>query len=158
MPINPANQDSKIYEALYLGFRVDKAAANLPQVVGTDYFTISGGRVLVTLILGEVTTLIQTLANATKLVYNPTDAGADQDLCATLDITADAVGTIYHISGTVADALRDNLNFGRGTLFAAPLILKPGTLALNCAGSATGATKWSLWYIPLEDGASVAVS
>ena len=158
MAINPATQDASVYEALYLGFRVDKAAASLPQTAATDYFTISGGRVLLTMILGEVTTLIQTQANATKLTYNPTDAGATQDLCATLDITADAVGVMYHISGTPADALRDNLNFGRGTLFAAPLILKPGTIALDCAASNTGATKWSLWYIPLEAGASVATA
>ena len=158
MGINPATQDAKVYEALYLGFRVDKAAASLPQTAETDYFTISGGRVLLTLILGEVTTIIQVQANATKLVHNPTDAGASQALCATLDITGDAVGVMYTISGTPSDALRDNLNFGRGTLFAAPLILKPGTIALNTAASNTGATKWSLWYIPLEDGASVAVT
>ena len=158
MPINPATQDAKVYEALALGFRVDRAAASLPQTAQTDYFTISGGRVLVTMIVGEVTTLIQTQANDTKLVFNPTDAGASQDLCAVLSITADAVGTMYHISGTPADALRDNLNFARGTLFAAPLILKPGTIALDCAASNTGATKWSLWYIPLEDGASVATA
>ena len=156
MPLNPATQDAKAFEAIGLGFRVDKATATLPQTAAGDLFRVAGGRVLVKMIVGEVTTIIQAIANATKLTFDPVDAGATQDLCATLDITGDAVGVMYHISGTPADALRDNLNFARGTLIAAPLILKPGDIMLDCAGSATGNVKWSIWYIPVEEGGNIA--
>ena len=156
MPFNRGAVDAKPFEAMFMGFRVEKAAAALPQTTTATLFTIAGGRVLVTMIVGEVTTLIQTQANNTKLTFNPDDAGASQDICAVLDISADAVGTMYHISGTLSDALRDNLNLARGGLMAAPLILKPGTILLDCAASSTGQAKWTIWYIPLEDGASIS--
>lgn len=140
------------------GILVSKAAADLPASTTGALFTVAGGRVLVSLILGEVTTVIQTQANATKLQFDPTDAGATQDLSGTLDITADAVGTVYHISGTPSDAMRDNLNFGRGGLMAAPLILKPGQILLNCAATNTGQVKWDLVYKPLDAGATVAAA
>jgi len=141
--------------AKLFGIKVEKATGNLPQSTTSILFSIAGGRVLVPLILGEVTTLIQTQANNTKLQHDPTDTGATQDLCAVLDITADAVGTIYSISGTPSDALRDTLNFGRGGLVSAPLILKPGDILLNCAASNTGQAKWTVWYVPLDSGATV---
>jgi hypothetical protein len=153
-----ANPGNAILKGTY-GFRVDRAAANLPQTAQTDYFTITGGRVLITAIIGEVTTVIQTQANATNLVYNPTDAGADQNLCATLDITADAVGTMYSITGTPATTMQDALNFlSSDKVLAQPLVLKPGTIALKTAASNTGATKWTVCYIPIDAGAAVVAA
>lgn len=140
------------------GILVSKAAADLPATTTGALFTIAGGRVLVSLILGEVATIIQTQVNNTKLQFDPTDAGATQDLCAVLDISADAVGTMYHISGLPSDALRDNLNFARGGLVGAPLVLKPGQILLNCAATNTGQVKWDLVYKPLDAGATVAAA
>jgi len=140
-----------------LGRRVDRAAAVLPQGTDEALFTITGGRVLLRLILGEVTVLIGG-ANATKLKFNPTATGADQDLCATLDITTDAVGTLYTISGGVGDALRDDLLIGAGNLVNDPLILSEGDIELDCVGSVTGEIAWSLWYTPLDDGAQVVAA
>jgi hypothetical protein len=99
---------------------------------------VSGGKVLITSLVGEVTTVIQTQADATKLTFDPRP-GATQDLCATTDITADAVGTIYSITGTPATALQDALNFlpsNKGP--AQPIVLKPGAILLDCAASNTG--------------------
>lgn len=142
------------FTKLGLGLRVDKATATLPQTAASTLFTVTVGRVLVNLIIGEVTTIIQVIANATKLVNNPTPAGASSDLCATLDINADAVGAYYTISGVAADALRDALY--RGVGMTAPIIIGPGTIDLDCAGSATGSVKWSIWYLPLDEGAVLA--
>jgi len=142
-----------------LGRRVDKAAATLPQTTTDNLFTISGGQVLLTSIVGEVTTVVQTQANNTKLTLNPTATGASQDMCAVLDITADAVGELYTISGTVGDALRSDLLVGLNSLWGAGgMVLSEGVIELNCAASNTGATKWYLTYIPLDDGASVAAA
>lgn len=140
---------------LHLGIQVERAAANLPQTTQHALFTVSGGRVLAW-ILGEVTTVIQTQINATKLRHNVT-TGTDQDLCATLDITADEVGTLYTITGTFTDAL---LGSGPASRFglSAPVVLKPGTIDLNCAASNTGQVKWTLWYIPLDVGALVVAA
>jgi hypothetical protein len=142
-----------------LGRVVERATAALPQSTAGALFTISTGRVIVTSIIGEVTTVIQTQADATKLTFDPTDAGATQDLCATTDITADAVGTMYSITGTPATVLQDALNFlPPNKMLAQPLILKPGSVLLDCAASNTGSVKWTLAYWPLDTGASVAAA
>lgn len=139
-----------------LGFRVDRATENLPQGTDTSLFTITGGRVYVTAIIGEVTTVIQTQANATKLKFNPTPTGADQDLCAALDITADPVGEIYTIDGIVGNAMRSDLLIGQG--MTNPLILSEGEVELDCAASNTGQVAWTIFYFPIDDGAVIAAS
>lgn len=145
--------------ALLRGIRVSRATAALPQTTTSTLFTISGGKVLITGLVGEVTTVIQTQADNTKLTFDPTDAGATQDLCAVLDITADAVGTMYSVTGTPGTAMQDALNFlPSNKVLAQPLVLKPGSILLDCAASNTGSVKWELTYIPLDNGASVAAA
>ena len=145
--------------SLLVGVKVQRATATLPQTAAGALFTITGGKVLITSLVGEVTTVIQTQADATKLTFDPTDAGATQDLSATLDITADAVGTLYSLTGTPATAMQDALNFlPSNKVLAQPLVLKPGSILLDCAASNTGSVKWDLTYIPLDNGASVAAA
>lgn len=145
--------------ALLVGVRVARATAALPQTTTSTLFTISTGQVLLTSIFGEVTTVIQTQANNTKLTFDPTATGASQDMCAVLDITADAVGTIYSITGTAATALQDSLNWVPSSkMLAQPILLKPGAILLDCAASNTGSVKWAATYIPLEAGASMAAA
>lgn len=134
------------------GLLVTRPAAALPQSGAAPLFTISGGMVLLIDIVGVVTTVIQTQTNNTKLISNPT-VGTDVDICAALNISADAVGDVYTITGTFSDAL-----VGAGAAAAAqakPVILPAGTLDLSCSASNTGAIRWVLHYLPLEDGATV---
>lgn len=140
-------------EGAALGTQVDRATAVLPQTTAGALFTIAGGRVLITQILGEVTTVIQTQANNTKLTANPT-TGTSVDVCGVLSITADEVGTLYGVTGTFSDALL-GVNAGALEGQAKPVVLPVGTLDLDCAASNTGSVKWSIWYIPLDDGATV---
>lgn len=142
-----------------LGLRVDRATAALPQTTDDALFTITGGRILLTSIVGEVTTVIQTQANNTKLKFNPTATGADQDLCAVLDITADPVGELYTIDGTVGNAMRSDLLIGLNSLLGAGgMVLSEGDIELDCAASNTGSVAWTLTYIPLDTGAAVAAA
>lgn len=134
---------------------VERATAALPQTTQAALFTVSG-RVLVTQIVGEVTTIIQTQANATKLVINPT-VGADVDMCATDDITADAVGTQYSITGTLADAMVSTTSGGFEAQSTA-VEVQDGTIDLNCAASNTGSVKWTLHYISLTPGSTVTTA
>lgn len=140
-----------------IGFKVSRATATLPQSTDGALFSVSGGRVLITGLVGEVTTVIETQANATKLKFNPTATGADQDLCATLDITADPVGELYTISGSVGDAMRSDLLIGLPVL-TNPLLLSEGDIELDCAASNTGSVAWDVWFYPLDEGASVAAA
>lgn len=147
--------DGSAVRQVITGIRVDKASATLPQTATQALFTVAGGRVIITALIGEVTTVVPAVANATKLVFNPTAAGADQDMCATLDITGDAEGELYTISGTVGDAMRSDLLIGNPVLQNA-LLVSEGSIGLNTAGnSVTGATAWTIVYVPLDDGAYV---
>lgn len=138
------------------GRKVDRATATLPQTTQAALFTVSGGRVAITSIVGEVTTVIQTQANNTKLVSNPT-VGTDVDLCAVLDISAKEVGTLFGITGTFANAMV-GANAGATALPDREVVVAAGTIDLNCAASNTGSVKWSITYIPIDDGASVAAA
>lgn len=141
---------------LALGTKVDRTTAALPQTTQSALFTIAGGRILLTSIVGEVTTVIQTQANNTKLVSNPT-TGTDVDICAVLDVTADQVGCLYGITGLFSDALV-GANAGATVVPRNAVVLPIGTLDLSCAASNTGSVKWSITYVPLDDGASVVAA
>lgn len=129
-----------------------RALATLPATTATPYFTVTG-RVKVTSIIGEVTTLVQTQACNAKLISNPT-VGADVDLCAVLDITAAAVGAQFSITGTLANAMV-NTTSGAGVFQAAPLLIMPGTIDFSTSATNTGATKWRIEYVPVDAGARI---
>ena len=133
-------------------YSVHRATAALPQTTAEALFTVTG-RIKLLEIIGVVTTVIQTQANNTKLVANPI-VGADVDICAVLDITGDAVGTFYNITGTFADPLVGSTS-GAGVAQVAPTIIEAGTLDLDCSASNTGEIKWQIVYESLDPGAFV---
>lgn len=132
-----------------------KAAANLPQSTQSALFTVTGGKVAVKL-YGEVTTQIGAGVNNAKIVANPT-VGADVDLCATLDIDGDVVGTMYNlnVAGNFSSAMVATTS-GALVEQAAWAIVAAGTIDLSCSASKTGQTKWSCLWFPVDTGASLA--
>jgi hypothetical protein len=144
----------KAYTAMKLGQRVDRDTANL--TTGLNLFTVTGGRVLVTQILGEVTTIIETKTVNLKLTADPT-TGTTNDLCANLDMTASEVGSLLSITGTVGDPLiKGSSGAVKGQL--APVVVAVGAIEATVGDTHTGSIKWSLWYVPLDDGAYVTVA
>lgn len=138
----------------------ERPTANLPQTTDVALFRITGGKIRVLSIIGEVTTVIQTQANNTKLKHNPSGVGSDVDLCAVLDITADAVGTLYSIVGVLATAMKSttlHLVVPADNIPMPGLVLGPGDIELDCAASNTGQVKWTLVYERIDVGAAVAV-
>lgn len=142
--------------AMAKGVSVERATAALPQTAAAAIFNVVGGRVMVTQIIGEVTTIIQNQANNTKLVANPT-TGSDVDMCAVVDVANLEVGGLLSIAGAAATAMV-KANAGAIVGQVTPSIVAPGTIDLNCAASNTGSVKWKLWYIPLDDGAYVTAA
>jgi hypothetical protein len=140
--------------------RTSRATAALPQTAQSALFNVNVGKVKIHGIYGEVTTVIQTQANNTKLVSNPT-VGADVDLCAVNDITADAVGTIYSITGDFSDAMVATTS---GAVETSPTanslapVVAAGTIDLNCAASNTGSVKWVCVWEPIDVGATVSAA
>jgi len=134
------------------GIRVDRATATLPATTSGNLFSVSG-RVLVTTIVGQVTTAIQAQANAIKLEAFLTAAAAATDMCATVESNGQGVGKLFGITGTVGTAAV----FGYAVPQTNELVLNgPGFIRLNTAATNTGSMSWSLTYIPLDDGAAVA--
>ncbi|WML79177.1 hypothetical protein [Streptomyces sp. VNUA74] len=148
-------QGSQIRQ-ISLGTKVDRATATLPQTTQGALFTVTGGRVLLTSLVGEVTTAIQNQACNVKVTSNPT-TGTDVDIAANLNVQADEVGCLYGITGLFSDALV-GANAGAGVVPRNPVVLPVGTLDLVTSASNTGSVKWSLTYVPLDDGASVAAA
>jgi hypothetical protein len=141
---------------IQFGNKVDRATAALPQTATGTLFTVSGGRILLTGIVGEVTTVIQTQANNTKLVHTPT-TGSAVDLCAVLNISAKEVGTLFGITGLFSDALV-GANACAGVMPRNPVVLPIGNLGLSCAASNTGSVKWSITWVPLDDAGVVVAA
>jgi hypothetical protein len=134
---------------------VARAAASLPQTTQTPYFTVTG-RCMVLKIIGEVTTVVQAQANSIKLISNPT-VGADVDMCAALDINADAVGTLYTVTGTLSDAMVATTS-GAVQSQLTGIDVAAGTIDLDATASSTGATKWVVHYVPIDDGATITTA
>jgi len=134
---------------------VERAAAVIPNNTATPYFTITG-RVLITQIVGEVTTVVSGTATDIKLIANPT-VGADVDLCTATTITDDAVGTMYNITGTLSDALVATTS-GAVIAQASAIIVAAGTIDLDSSATQTGYTKWTVHYIPLDSGSKVVTA
>jgi len=144
-----------------LGTRVFRASATLPQTVAGNLFTIQNGVVLVTYIVGEVTVIMGAVANNTSLRHSVGPTA----LCGVLDTANDVVGTLYHISGDPAEPLRDSvacmpggmrggLAAGAGVI-ANGILCNPGNIQLLCAANNTGECQWTLFFIPIDPGASV---
>ena len=138
-----------------LGIRVDRATATLPQTTAAAIFNVVGGRVLMTGILGEVTTILGAVGNM-SLESNPT-TGTTAALCAVLAAGALEAGTLLSISGLKATAMY-GVDAGGTAMQHIPVALPVGTLDLRLSASSTGSVKWSIWYIPLDEGAYVTAA
>ena len=139
------------------GVHVVRSTADLPANGTSSIFTIATGRVLLTGILGEVTTQIEVLANNTNLVANPSVGATSVNLCATADITGDETGAFFTITGTAGDSLQE-ATAGGIKFPVTPVVVAVGTIDLVTDTTATGAVKWDLWYQPLDEGATVTAT
>lgn len=150
--LNPA----AAYTLGIFGQTVLRATANIPQTATGTLFTVSGGRIAITGLIGVVTTAIQAQANAVKLVATPT-TGTVNDLSATVDINGLAVGGMLSPTGLAGDALVKSTGGGISGQ-RNPIYVAPGNIGLNTAASSTGQIRWILLWVPVESGASVVAA
>lgn len=168
-----ANRDGSILERLEalmdplgayhpgLGYRITKTS-NLADGAGTDaLFTVTGS-VMVNLLVGEVTTVV-----ATTTTMKLTDTTNTVDLCAATTITSDADGTMYLFSGVASEALNSGVTPVIGVAYkttggTTPVILGnsggSSTISHILDGAGTGAVLWTMYYLPLNSGATVAAA
>lgn len=154
-------QDLRWLQDLWLGRRnlgqnTERATA-LP--ITGSLFTVAGGRILVTLILGELTVACDANATAARLTATPT-VGTARDICAATNIASYAIGDLLGITGVPTDALLPAITGGAIPGQTMGVVVKAGTIDLNIAvaGQVTGRVRWTLKWMPIDDAASVAAA
>jgi len=132
-----------------------KATVGLPATGNTTIFTITGGPIIVEEIYGVVTTVIQTQACNLKLTSVDTATSTATDLCANLNISGDAAGSFYNVTGTLANAL---VNTAGGTAIgqAGTVLVPAGIIRITTSATNTGSVAWGIRYRPLAAGVTVA--
>ena len=139
-----------------LGFHVARATDTLPQSTTEALFTVSGGRVEVRLMFGEVTTIIQNSDPVLSMKHVPT-TGTELVINSTVATTSLEVGGFIHVTGTGSALVKSNA----GAILSAALsgfIVPEGDISLVAGASKTGSVKWDLWYVPLDEGATVTAA
>lgn len=138
---------------------VQRPTLALPQTTTEILFRVYGGRVRVVLLIGEVTTVIQSTDPVAKITAGRlSDAGVlvgtVYDIASTLDMSSDEVGTIYTVEGDGTAIISPQLA-GAGYIGAANngWIMPQGEIYLTTGASKTGAIKWDLWYESLDEAA-----
>ena len=138
-----------------IGVQVSKSAATLPATTTQNIFTVTIGRVLVLLLLGEVTTIVQAQANNLKVTSAPT-TGTAVDIASNLDVNAKEAGTLLlcELDGTAL--VGANAGAALSGVGLAYCVVPIGSIRIETSATNTGATKWDIWYVPLDVGAVIA--
>lgn len=148
---------------LLMGIQVPRAAAVLPaSTVSTPYWTVAGGLVYVTSIIGICTAAGD--GSATTLLFSavPT-VGAANNMCgASASLASAVIGQLVSVDGTaITTALQAGGVTTGGNIggMAKPIVVGIGTInALTANTNATLAYRWLLTYVPLDDGAYIVAA
>jgi hypothetical protein len=146
--------DPAAFRKAILGLRVSKSTGTLAATT-VALFTVAGGKVMITSIVGEVGTAI-TVANSYKLQHNPT-TGATKDLCAATDIgtTDTPAGNLLGFQGLTGDSILTGP--GAVPTIKQPIILTAGQVESVSAGT-DGEITWVVTWVPLDDGATLVAA
>lgn len=139
------------------GYIATRATDTLPQTVadpGEAIFTITGGRVLVTRLVGEVTTAIQNSDPVLSVCSAPT-TGTAVVLASTVNSTSAEIGGFLSVEGDGTAIVLSVAGAVLATAVPTGFIVPIGSIGLISGASKTGAVKWSLTYFPLDEGAAV---
>jgi hypothetical protein len=145
------------------GLPVANAAKVVPSnTIGTIY-TVTGGRILLTSLLGVVSTAIVGTPTLSVGATPSGGASAPTALCTATSISGAAVGTALSLPDLVSGALAVAAS---GVIGSPGVTIDQGGIAMVSAGvittttsaAATGAISWLLTYLPLDSGAVVTAA
>jgi hypothetical protein len=141
-----------------LGIAVARATATLPASGTGNIFTVSGGRIVVVGLIGEVTTAVQNQACTLAIGSAPTvGTGSTTALGTASSIIAAPIGT--HFGANPGSATVVDLSTQAGVLLnAAGFVLDAGNITITTSATNTGSVKWDLLYVPFDIGASVVAA
>ena len=139
-----------------LGQTTERATAVL-TAAPVPLFTISGGRIKVTQIIGEITTGMQVLLTNVRLQSNPT-VGTTRNLCVNTNISGYAIGDLLGIDGINTSALLPPASSGVVEAQTMGVIVKAGTIDVISSAAPTGSIRWTLKWVPIDAGAAVVAA
>jgi len=142
-----------------LGYQINRGAEviAITATPGDPFFTVAGGLCLITGLLG-VCAIAAGGANTLSFELNPDDAtGANSPLTLAADLgtlmTAGDVCTLVGAPGTALLAGHVPLNV-MGSTLGKGLVVNSGVIGL-VATAAVMSMRWILWWIPIDDGATI---
>lgn len=151
------------WDKLGLGPIVENTVAYNPAGTAVNLFVITGGRILLTSLVGQVTVIIaqNAAANAnSRLRHTPTTgAAAATNMCLDLDCDGFDVDNALHITGDPGVAMVDDGETGViiPSFVTNLLVLQPGTISLFYTTLVTGTVRWTIKYLAI-DAASLVVA
>jgi hypothetical protein len=141
-----------------LGRKVARTTATLPAGALGNIFTITGGRIVVVGLVGEVTTAIQNQACTVSIGTAPTvGTGSATALGTATSIIAAPIGT--HFTANPGGATVVDLSTQAGALLQSQsLVVNIGSITITTSATNTGSVKWDLIWLPWDNGAIVAAA
>lgn len=142
-----------------LGLKVERATAALPAASLGNIFTVASGRIAITSLTGEVTTVLGAGANSLTIGFAPTVGAGDAAVlgAGAVSLLTAPVGT--HIGANPGgDVFVDLATQAGVALPSAPLLVDPGSVTITTTGTVTGSVKWTITYVPMDDAATVVAA
>ena len=164
-----ANADGSVPERLEYIQQNMNAVANAPGVVSKALSTIANGSttlfnytgsIKINSIIGRVTTICEAKGTNTKLAIT-SDSLTPVDICANVDLTGAAVGTLLNITGTAANAMVASTNGAMAPGQVSPVIATcttSGIIKVVSGAANTGAVTWLINWEPLSAGATLTAA
>lgn len=139
------------------GIKVSRAAKVLPATATESIFAVSGGHVIVTGLIGRVTTATDSTATNLSVVSTPT-SGTAVTLASVVAAASKEIGAFFTLNSTAGGALVVT-TAGAGYLVNGYYpVVAPGNIQIVTSATNAGVVKWDLLYIPLDDAGSVAAA
>jgi len=139
------------------GVRVQRVTYQLAVTAGLAMFSVAGGRILLTSIIGEITEIVNALCNV-SLQVNPT-TGTTTVLCAPLNVNTYVVGDAVTITGVPTDAMIPAAGSSALPMMTLPVMIPIGDIEIvSSAAPGTGQIQFTLWYKTLDDAGYVVAA
>lgn len=142
--------------------RPQTASGNSPLTTGgLNLFTVSGGRILVKAIIGQVTTQIQAQATTVKFTSSPTTGTATDLSGATTDLTGAEVGALFGLA-VAGPGAANQVQLVKSGYLVVPqtnaVVIPIGNISVTYGAASTGAVKYDLVWTALDAGSSVVAT
>lgn len=135
--------------------RVSSAASVAASAV--DLFDVLGGRIEITSMMGQCTTVMASNPGACSLIIDATTGDQDADFTTAVNIDALGVGDVVNFAAVTGGesvlVLDANENGALPVSWFCPI----GMIEQKTASTGTGAITWYMVFRPLEDGVTVTV-